>query len=61
MALSFELKSIRDASLSGIVELGTFWVGTWDKHNKAASVPEDLVVPRCSSISKVQATKHLGS
>ena len=45
MALSFELKSIRDASLSGIVELGTFWVGTWDKHNKAASVPEDLVVP----------------
>ena len=42
MALSFELKSIRDASLSGIVELGTFWVGTWDKRPR---VYKDLVVP----------------
>lgn len=45
IGLTFDLKSIRDANLSGIVELGTFWVGAWDRHNRSASVPEDLVVP----------------
>ena len=45
MALTFDLKSIREASHTGIIEYGTFWVGNWDRHNADASVPEDLVVP----------------
>ena len=45
MGLTFELKSIREANISGIIELGTFWMGDWDTNNRRAHVPENLVVP----------------
>ena len=46
LGLHFDLKSIREANISGIVELKTWWLGRFkDRNGDGQKVPENLVPP----------------